>query len=282
MATYVLSDVHGRLHALDDALAMASPTQDDRIYMLGDMADRGPDGVGVMQLLRSLPNCTVLRGNHEQFMLDAIDNPNDPYAWTIWSINGGHPTSHALTKLSGDEFGELSEWVRGLPLHEVIEVGGQTYLLVHAGIRPVDDDMLSAIWESDDEVSPAWDPYSLEKMLDHQSPDDLLWIRDEFWSKPTGLVGGDGRGPVVICGHTPTCILETITNQLDRSPVHKGEGDDDMYVQMVRAGASKATGGVPDKWGIDCGAGSVERYGRVLVLRLDDQEEFYAPVRDGE
>ena len=40
-----------------------------------------------------------------------------------------------------------------------------------------------------------------------QRPDDLLWIRDDFWTSPTGLVNERGEGPIVIAGHTPTPYL---------------------------------------------------------------------------
>ena len=51
---------------------------------------------------------------------------------------------------------------------------------------------------------------------------------------------------------------------------------------MLRLGACPETGGVADRLAIDCGAGSVPGSGRVLVLRLDDGEEFYQPIGEGE
>ena len=69
MATYITSDAHGHLRALDQALEQAAPGADDTVYVLGDMIDRGPEPVGVINLVRSLPNVHVLMGNHER--LDA-------------------------------------------------------------------------------------------------------------------------------------------------------------------------------------------------------------------
>ena len=73
MATYITSDAHGHLHALDQALEQAAPGADDTVYVLGDMIDRGPEPVGVINLVRSLPNVHVLMGNHERLMLNAIE-----------------------------------------------------------------------------------------------------------------------------------------------------------------------------------------------------------------
>ena len=88
MAIYVTSDAHGHVHALDEALSKISLTSDDTLYVLGDMIDRGPDPVGVIKLVRSLPNARVLKGNHEQIMLDAIIG-QDPLDAETWDINGG-------------------------------------------------------------------------------------------------------------------------------------------------------------------------------------------------
>ena len=63
MAIYVTSDAHGHVCALDEALSKISLTSDDTLYVLGDMIDRGPDPVGVINLVRSLPNARVLKGN---------------------------------------------------------------------------------------------------------------------------------------------------------------------------------------------------------------------------
>ena len=40
-----------------------------------------------------------------------------------------------------------------------------------------------------------------------QLSDDLLWIRHGYWDAPTGLLSAEGKGPVVVSGHTPTVSL---------------------------------------------------------------------------
>ena len=114
-------------------------------------------------------------------------------------------------------------------------------------------------------------------MLAVQSADDLLWIRDEFWSVPTGLLDERGEGPIVVAGHTPTPYLVSMTNEFDR-PVRNSDG----IAQMVRVGACDATGGVADRWDIDSGAAGGAGFGQVTMIRLDDGEEFAEPIRDGE
>ena len=265
MATYVCSDMHGHLRAFDRVLNRVGFGESDMLYVIGDMVDRGPEPLGVLKLVRSLPNCEAFLGNHEAMMLEALADPSDAYNWLLWSQNGGMTTAEQLTTLHGDGYSEMVRWVRGLPLHDVINVSGRDYILVHAGIRP---------------VAPrpeGWDQRSIEEMLLAQDPDDLLWIREEFFSAHTGLVNEQGDGPIVVSGHTPTVVVEEYADSYDRP-----SRDRNGYLRMLYLGGDASTCGIPDRLSIDCGAGSVATYGQLCLLRLDDMEEFYERVYDGE
>ena len=114
MAIYVTSDAHGHVRALDEALSKISLTSDDTLYVLGDMIDRGPDPVGVIKLVRSLPNAHVLKGNHEQIMLDAIIG-QDPLDAETWDINGGWTTREQLNDMEFEAYEELVRWMAAPP-----------------------------------------------------------------------------------------------------------------------------------------------------------------------
>ena len=266
MATYVFSDVHGHAAPLDRLLERVSPSDGDAIYMLGDMIDRGPDPLRVMQLCRNLPGCTTLRGNHEDLMLSFFEKPHDAMAQFNWVINGGGTTAEQLAELPGTECAEWLEWVESLPLSAHTRVNGRAYLLVHAGLRPIG---LAGFGDCTDE--------ELDMLIATQAPEDLLWIREEFWEEPTGLIDETGAGAIVIAGHTPTPYLERMYVDLDRSVY----GDDGL-ARMVTVGAGPKTGGIADRWNIDCCAAAGHPRGQVLMLRLDDGEEFYEPVGEGE
>ena len=115
MSTYVFSDVHGHRAPLERVLDRISPSEADLFFCLGDMIDRGPDPVGVLRTVRSLPNVRVLMGNHEDLMISCLENPGDGLAAVNWGLNGGAATSTGLAELSGGEAAELEGWVRGLP-----------------------------------------------------------------------------------------------------------------------------------------------------------------------
>ena len=230
MATYVFSDV--RTVTVPPSSAPLTASRRPRTTASsawGTSIDRGPDPVGVMRTVRSLPGACALMGNHEDLMLSCLDEADDFVSAMNWAINGGTTTSEGLAALPEDELEELVEWVGGLPRWACAEVGERLYLLVHAGVN------LSAA------VPPAWDEAAARAYLAAQDGEDLTWIRDEFWGASRGL-SGTGSGPVVVsAGHTPTPYLERMTSRLDRSPV----GPDGL-ARMVRVGG--------DRWDVDCGA----------------------------
>ncbi|QMU66899.1 metallophosphoesterase [Streptacidiphilus sp. P02-A3a] len=127
---YVVGDVHGYLQALLDALHQAGIIDADghwaagpaRIWFLGDFTDRGPDGIGVIDLVMNLAPeaaaaggyCRALMGNHELLLLGADrygDQAVQSTAGTAsflaaWRLNGGQPSDmdrledHHVTWLS--------------------------------------------------------------------------------------------------------------------------------------------------------------------------------------
>lgn len=268
MATYVFSDVHGHFGTLDRMLERISPSAEDEIFMLGDMIDRGPDPISVVKCCKELPNTTVLMGNHEDLMLSFYADPDDISARANWQINGAVSTWEGLQTIPLDERVELAEWIFTLPSYAQTVVGDRRYLLVHAGIDP------RFLPKERPEV---WDEEGIDLLIRKQYRDDLMWIREDFWGVPTTLVDEEGNGPIVIAGHTPTAYLDTMADLPDRPAM----GDDGLC-RMVRVGACEKTGGVADRWDIDCGCAGGYGFGQLLMLRLDDGEEFYEPVREGE
>ncbi|MFI6696955.1 metallophosphoesterase [Streptomyces sp. NPDC050433] len=113
---FVVGDVHGYLDELVAALAEQGLIDDEgswaagntRLWFLGDFTDRGPDGVGVIDLVMRLSAeaaaaggyCKALMGNHELLLLGARrfgDTPVNSGAGTAtfqaaWLLNGGQKT----------------------------------------------------------------------------------------------------------------------------------------------------------------------------------------------
>jgi hypothetical protein len=121
-STYVVSDVHGHLDDLREVLGAAHLVDEhDRwtggdadLWVLGDLVDRGPDGIGVVRFVRSLeeqaPECVrVLLGNHEALMLGYQLFPRTRFA-EVWMVNGGHAMDQR--GLTDDDVA----WLRALPV----------------------------------------------------------------------------------------------------------------------------------------------------------------------
>ncbi len=68
--TVVVGDVHGCLRELDALLDRIALGVGDRLVFVGDLVARGPDSAGVVRRAREL-RAAVVRGNHEQKLLDA-------------------------------------------------------------------------------------------------------------------------------------------------------------------------------------------------------------------
>lgn len=66
----LLTDIHGNAPALRAALsAIDAAPEIHHIYCLGDGVSIGPDINEVLDLLRALPNLSMVRGNHEGYVL---------------------------------------------------------------------------------------------------------------------------------------------------------------------------------------------------------------------
>jgi serine/threonine protein phosphatase 1 len=79
-----IGDIHGCLDSLNAVLDAIAPTKSDTIVTLGDYVDRGPDSKGVIDRLISLSqDCTLvpLIGNHEEMMLEVVNDVSEPYHW---------------------------------------------------------------------------------------------------------------------------------------------------------------------------------------------------------
>ena len=289
MATYVTSDAHGHLKALDRALELAQPGEGDILYVLGDMVDRGPDPAGVLRLVRGLAGARVLMGNHERMLLDTLASDDELDTFT-WHMNGGYATAQGLDALPREEYRDLVDWMAALPLFDVVETEDRrpsaapgerrVHLLCHAGIDALAlrGYLATAGFAPAPAGGYAGVPAEvLRSAMAAQDPEDLLWIRGEFWGEPTGLVGADGRGPVVVCGHTPSILLGGYAELM------AGRGADaDGRGVAVEVGASQDTGGVPDHIDIDCSAAAGWPNGRVGVMRLEDRRVWYADIAEGE
>ncbi len=91
---YAISDIHGCINTFKTLLSdTMKVTPDDTIYLLGDYIDRGASSKQVLDMLmemqKSYRHLYILRGNHEQMMLEASRSQRH---YINWMMNGGGNT----------------------------------------------------------------------------------------------------------------------------------------------------------------------------------------------
>ena len=70
MATYAISDLHGRMDLFRQVKEFLQP--EDVVYVLGDCGDRGPAGWELIKTVYEDPQFIYLMGNHEDMLVDAM------------------------------------------------------------------------------------------------------------------------------------------------------------------------------------------------------------------
>ena len=64
---YVMSDIHGMKDKFHFIMEKIKLKPDDKLYVLGDVIDRGKDGIEILLDLMDMDNATILLGNHVIF-----------------------------------------------------------------------------------------------------------------------------------------------------------------------------------------------------------------------
>lgn len=73
---YVVGDVHGSQSALEELLAELNLDDDDLLVFVGDLVRKGPDSLGVIDLVRSDDRLVSARGNNEQKIVRGDKQPD--------------------------------------------------------------------------------------------------------------------------------------------------------------------------------------------------------------
>jgi putative phosphoesterase len=124
----IIADIHGNAQALEAVLEDIKQFSVDRIIVNGDLVNRGPDNLTVMERLAD-GNYTLILGNHDDLMRKWIDHdPDLPEAWftdPFWL--GADWCAKQL-----HEAGWL-ETLRTLPMTERVRVKDSPDLLISHG-----------------------------------------------------------------------------------------------------------------------------------------------------
>lgn len=190
---YVMADIHGQYDMFIELLEKIGLTDTDTLYVLGDILDRGPNPIKVMQKLMDMPNAVCIVGNHElmaleclQFLMKEITDSSigklDEKMMSnivTWQYNGSSTTLDEFRRLDTGSKWDIIDFIRDFSIYEEVSAGGRNYLLVHAGLGN----------------------YSPDKDVEDYSLYDLVWTRADYDRQYFDDI-------YVITGHTPTQTIE--------------------------------------------------------------------------
>ena len=144
--TYVVSNIHGDYESFKALLETIKFKETDIMYILGDIVDYGEDSMELINDISVRYNVYCVVGEHDfravrmlsgfSKMLESGDRPSAEFIseMTEWSADGGAITLEKFRELDEDAREGVIDYLSDMALYEEVTVGGQDYLLVHAGI----------------------------------------------------------------------------------------------------------------------------------------------------
>lgn len=164
---YVISDIHGCFTEYQELLERIGFRDEDELYVLGDVVDRGPEPIRVLQDMMLRPNVYPILGNHEYMALSVLRRlaveitrenaenyltADDLLSYSYWMKDGGEITSRQFSQLSREEKEEVLDYLMEFSVYEEVAAGGKQYVLVHAGIRDFQEERDLEDYEFEDFV----------------------------------------------------------------------------------------------------------------------------------
>lgn len=168
--TWVIPDSHGCLFTFRTLVEeLIGLNRDDRLILLGDYIDRGPDSMRLIDYIIQLSddgyNVTAIRGNHEDFLVKVWESAGK--SWGLlnmgsrnklrkdWMDSGGDTT---LRSFGVDDMRlfpvSYIEWIKSLPLYVELD----KFLIVHAGFNfeaaDIFADEQAMMWIRDYKIDP--------------------------------------------------------------------------------------------------------------------------------
>lgn len=207
MPTFVVGDVHGHIEPLITVLRdaglvdgrLAWSGADARVWFVGDLVDRGPDGIGAVDLVMRLEregDVRCLLGNHEATMIGAFrlaaeecGVPGVTFE-AVWELNGGMASDLARLRP------EHVAWIERLP---AVARDGD-WLLVHSDTDRYLDygASVESVCASISEIVAGSDARLLAALLGDLA-DRGAFADPERLGRLLGSLGGER----VVHGHTP-------------------------------------------------------------------------------
>lgn len=168
--TYVMSDIHGNYRAFCEMLEQIRFSDNDLLYIVGDLVDVGSESMELLCDISMRANVYSILGDHDftalkmlsgfSKMLETGEAPDADFAASMkeWALDGGATTLEGFRALDADMREGVLDYLADLALFEEITAKNTDYILVHAGIRNFTEDVVLDDLVPDDFIHESLDP----------------------------------------------------------------------------------------------------------------------------
>lgn len=226
---YIISDIHGCNEQYMALLEKIKFSSRDELYVLGDVADRGPEPIKVFQDLLQRDNVTYILGNHDYMFLyffgkhglDLADKnlaecDSDVVAgFRMWLLDGGVTTAKQFIRLGAKDRAAIMTFLEKAKAYAVIEERGKGHGFSGLGqwmfrwkgenSRPIRYILMHAGMHNFRENKPL-EEYDFLDFIDKRTDYSKRYYSD--------------RNTFVVTGHTPTMCI----HQDRRAEIYQGNG----------------------------------------------------------
>lgn len=170
-------------------------SQEDTLYVLGDVLDRGPEPIKVLEDMMGRFNVHPILGNHEYMAYKVLRKLNveiteenaenhlsdqDIRNYQSWMKEGGKVTADQFRRRSHKQRAEILNYMRSFRTYEEVFCGAKHYVLVHGGIRG----------------------FKNEKSLEEYGKKDFIFCRTDYTKRYF-----QDKQTYLVTGHTPTFLI---------------------------------------------------------------------------
>ncbi len=241
---YAMADIHGQYDKYISMLQKINFSDSDVLFVLGDVIDRGSQGMAILKDMMMRTNVYPILGNHEYMAITAIPwlmqeiteetvkkiDPEMMQGLIEWMNVGGSSSITEFRELSRDEQEAILDYLSEFELFEIVEAGGKEFVLVHAGLNNFDEER-------------SLSDYDLSEVL-FQRPDyEIRYFKDKY----------------LVTGHTPTRVAYAAERGF-----HLDDLSSDEYQDLIFKKNNHIA--------IDCGSSFG---GKLGCICLDTLEEYY-------
>lgn len=185
---YVISDIHGYYEEYLELLEQIKFKESDNLYVLGDIVDKGPEPVKVLQDMMFRVNVFPILGNHDYSamkLLMAMKKGSESFSaeeqreMKAWMQEGGAVTAKQFMELDEEEQEDLLDYMEEFLLYAQVKAGRGRFVLVHAGL---------------DNFSPERDleDYHYSELIYHEPDYNKIYFKDQ----------------ILVTGHRPTFKID--------------------------------------------------------------------------